>query len=212
MFEYLAAIQYVHILQAACNDKGPPANNYALQRRWIIAKDEAIADGNFCHVVIVFQCFVDWFGWNSASKKASKALQKFTVHTIKCASANLYHFQKVLDNTVDGFPGKRYRTPSEVEFCKNFLDRVVKYLPKNKSNSLYISYISAANMQEIADVFDTRGDGEIDTRYEDQTHSTHMTATLYAYGCNTGKGLHMTRTHINVILYPYDRDNVSIRL
>ena len=125
----------------------------ALQRRWIIAKDKAILEGKDVTWRLFANQLLTGIDGVQPAEQALKKLKSFTVQSGKTALANLYHFQKVLDVCEDCIPGTKYQMPSGYELCTLFLDRVVKHLPKDISNTLIDSHIAQVTLLEQQDFF-----------------------------------------------------------
>ena len=142
----------------------------ALQRRWIIAKDKALLENKPITWRMFANHLLTGVDGVQPAEVALKALQTFTVQAGKTASANLYHFQKVWDTCIDCLPGTRYQMPSGYELCTLFVDKVVRHLPKDISNSLIDSYVAQVTQREQTDFF--LGDkAVIDDWYREQTQN-----------------------------------------
>ena len=141
-----------------------------LQRRWIIARDKALLEGKPITWRLFSNHLLTGVDGIQPAEIALRALQNFSVQSGKTASHNLYQFQKTLDTCCDCIPGTRFQMPSGFELCTLFIDRVVKYLPKDISNSLIDSHVAKVTAQEEADFFMNNKDA-IDAWYHEQTQS-----------------------------------------
>jgi hypothetical protein len=125
----------------------------ALQRRWIIARDKAILEGKLITWRFFANQLLTGIDGVQPAEHALRALHNYTVQSSKTSSANLYHFQKLLDTCEDCLPGTKYQMPSGYELCTLFIDRVVKHLPKDISNTLIDRHVAETTQQEQLDFF-----------------------------------------------------------
>lgn len=139
-----------------------------LQRRWIIAKDKALLDNKPITWRLFANHLLTGVDGVKPAEAALHALQNFSVQPGKSAASNLHSFQKTLDHCVDCLPGTRYQMPSGYELCTLFIDRVVKNLPKDISNSLIDTFVSKVTAQEETEFF-LGSRTVIDEWYREQT-------------------------------------------
>ena len=141
-----------------------------LQRRWIIAKDKSLLEGKPISWRMFSNHLLTGVDGVQPAEAALRALQNYTVQAGKSPSANLYQFQKLLDTCADCLPGTRFQMPSGYELCALFIDRVVKFLPKDISNSLIDAHVARVTAQEETEFF--LGDQiVINDWYRDLMHS-----------------------------------------
>ena len=87
----------------------------ALQRRWIIAKDKAILEGKEITWRFFANQLLTGIDGIQPAEQALRALHSYSIQSAKTSSANLYHFQTLLDTCEDCLPGTKYQMPSGYE-------------------------------------------------------------------------------------------------
>ena len=122
-----------------------------LQRRWVIAIDIAINDSKAVSWRLFANLLLTGVDSVQPAEDTLNVCLYFRITNAKIASANRYHYQKLLDHALDCVPGNRFQVHSGCELCQLFLQRVVKSLPKDISDSLVDAYVAQFTFKESAD-------------------------------------------------------------